>query len=347
MYRRKILVAISLLGVCIGGYFVFNFYQIFFWSNTAFNNDSSYIYIDRDDTIDSLENQLLPLLKSVDRFLLAAEKKGYSTRIRTGKYRLLPEMGNNEMINVLRSQKLTVSVVFNNQERLEDLSARVADQIEPDANELLEAFCDIEFLDANGFTKENALCMYLPNSYNAYWDATPEEFRALMLQNYKKFWNKERLKKAKKLGLTPQEVSILASIVQKESVKKEEQFRIAGLYLNRLKKGMKLQADPTVIFALKRASNNFDLLIKRVLYKDLRLNSPYNTYIVKGLPPGPITMPDLSAIESVLNPEQHNYLYFVVSPSKPGFHLFAKDLNEHNRNRKEYIRWINKQKIYR
>jgi len=110
---------------------------------------------------------------------------------------------------------------------------------------------------------------------------------------------------------------------------------------------MKLQADPTVIFALKRASNNFDLLIKRVLYKDLRLNSPYNTYKVKGLPPGPITMPDLSAIEAVLNPEQHNYLYFVVSPSKSGFHLFAKDLNEHNRNRKEYIRWINKQKIYR
>jgi UPF0755 protein len=182
-------------------------------------------------------------------------------------------MGNNELINVLRSQKQTVSVVFNNQERLEDLAVRIAAQIEPDAGELIKAFYNDEFLESNGFTKENALSMYLPNSYNVFWDATPQDFRALMLNNYTRFWNKRRLVKAKKLGLTPQEVYVLASIVHKESVKKEEQLRIAGLYLNRLKKRMRLQADPTVIFALKRASEDFEQEIKRVLYKDLKLNS--------------------------------------------------------------------------
>ena len=346
MYKRKLLVVISLIGVLIGAYFVVQFYQIFFWSNTTFNNEASYVFIDRDDTIDSLEVQLLPLLKSVDRFLLAAEKKGYVSRIRPGKYKLVPEMGNNELINVLRSQRQTVSVVFNNQERLEDLAIRVADQIEPSAKELLETFKEKNFLKEHGFTEENALSMYLPDSYNVFWDATPEDFRSLMLKNYKRFWNKNRITKAKQQDLTPNEVYILASIVHKESVKKEEQHRIAGLYLNRLKKRMRLQADPTVIFALKRASNDFDLQIKRVFYKDLQINSPYNTYKIGGLPPGPITMPDLSAIEAVLNPEQHDYLYFVVSP-KQGVHVFAKDLVQHNKNKKEYVKWVNKLKIYR
>ena len=347
MIKRKLLVIISLIGIFTAFFFIIKFYQIFFWSNTSFNNEVSYVFIDRDDNIDSLKTQLLPLLKSVDRFLLAAERKGYTSRIRTGKYKLVPGMGNNELINLLRSQKLSVSVVFNNQERIEDLVKRIAKQIEPNANILLDAFYDAEFLEVNGFTKENALSMYLPNSYNTFWDTSPEGFRELMLKSYHLFWNNKRLIKAKKIGLTPSEVYILASIVYKESVKKEEQPRIAGVYLNRLRKRMPLQADPTVIFALKRTSNNFNQQIKRVLYKDLRISSPYNTYKVRGLPPGPIVMPDLSVIESVLNPEENNYLYFVASPNKPGYHLFAKTLNQHNKNKKEYVRWVNKQKIYR
>ena len=347
MYKRKLLLTISLVGVITGVCFVVNFYQIFFWSNTSFNNEASYLFIDRDDNIDSLELQLNPLLKSVDRFLLAAEKKGYINRIRSGKYKLVPKMGNNDLINVLRSQKLTVSVTFNNKERLEDLAIRLSEQLEPNKNLFLNSFYDPEFLKINGFTKENALSMYLPNSYNVFWDVTPENFRELMLKNYKLFWNKKRIEKAKNLGLNPIEVYILASIVHKESIKKDEQPRIAGLYLNRLNKRMRLQADPTVIFAHKRASGNFEKQIKRVLYNDLQLNSPYNTYKVKGLPPGPITMPDLSTIDAVLNYEKHDYLYFVASPNRPGYHLFAKSLIQHNLNKKEYIQWINSQKIYR
>ena len=168
-----------------------------------------------------------------------------------------------------------------------------------------------------------------------------------MLKEYNRFWNEDRLKKAKALNLSPSEVVTLASIVHKESAKIDERPKVAGLYLNRLKTGMRLQADPTVIFALKKHADNFDLVIKRVLYKDLELDSPYNTYIHAGLPPGPITMPDISAIDAVLNHEKHEYYYFVVNVENFGYHKFAKTLDQHNRNKVQYIRWVNAQKIYR
>ncbi len=347
MYRKKIIVIIILLGVGFGLFFVFRFYQIFFWDNTSFENKYSYIFIDSEDNIDSLVIELDPILKSTSNFLIVASKKGYTKSIRIGKYRIENGMSNNDIVNALWSQRLTSNVVFNNQERLQDLANRISLQIEADSLELITAFQDLSFLTQNGFTIENALTMYLPNSYNVFWDTTPVEFMELMLKNYKLFWNKDRIKKAKKLGLTPNEVYILASIVYKESVKKDEQSKIAGLYLNRLSKRMKLQADPTVIYALKKESNNFDLIIKRVLYKDLRLKSDYNTYRYRGLPPGPIFMPDLSTIDAVLNPELHSYLYFVASPLKPGYHLFAKNLREHKKNKKKYIQWLDKQKLYR
>lgn len=347
MYRRKIILFISLLGIAFGGYFIFYFYQVFFWNNTAFNNESTYVFIDNDDNIDSLSKELIPLLKSVDQFRVAAIKKGYANRVRSGKYKLEKGMGNNEIINLLRSKPLAVTVTFNNQERLEDLAGRIATQIAPDSIELLATFRDPQFLKERGFSELTALCLYLPNSYNLYWESSPEDFREKMWEYYQNYWNEERRAKAQALGLTPNEVSVLASIVKKESVKKEEQPRIAGVYINRLKRGMKLQADPTVIYAIKHASGNFDQIIRRVLLRDLKLDSPYNTYKNTGLPPGPIAMPDLHTIDAVLNAEQHQYLYFVASPSQPGYHLFAKTNQEHNQNKQEYTKWINEQKIYR
>lgn len=338
---------ISLTGVGIGAYFVFNFYSIFFWNNTVFENEYSYVFIDHDDTIDSLQVQLDPLLKSTSNFLLAAEKKGYSQNIKPGKYKLVNGSGNNDLINILRSNRLTVKVIFNNQERLENLAGRIALQISADSLSLVNTFYNASFLAFNGFTKENALAMYLPNSYDFFWDTTAEGFREKMLANYKQYWNEVRLKKAEANNLSPIEVYTLASIIQKESPKPDEQPRIAAVYLNRLRKRMKLQADPTVIYAVKKASNNFDQVIKRVLLKDLKLLSPFNTYKKNGLPPGPITMPDLSAIEAVLSAEQNSFMYFVADPSKPGYHLFAKDLYQHNLNKQVYVNWINKMKIYR
>lgn len=347
MYRRKLFLLISILGIVLGLFFVFKFYQTFFWSNTQFENDFSYVFVDRDDTIDSLTLQMKPLLKSTKNFLIAAEKKGYAQRVRSGKYRIQKSMGNNDIINILRSERLTTKVVFNNQERIEDLAGRIAEQIEADSLSLLNSFLDPVFLEEAGFTEDNALAMYLPNTYEVFWDTTPENFRNRMLKYYQSYWNENRKNKVKSLGLTPVEAVILASIVQKESVQVEEQNTIAGVYLNRLKKKMKLQADPTVIYAMKKATGDFQQVIKRVLYKDLKLNSPYNTYKVKGLPPGPITMPDLRTLEAVLHPEQHNYLYFVAAPEKIGYHLFASSLAEHNRNKKKYTSWLNNQKIYR
>jgi len=347
MYRRKIIIIISLIGVGIGLFFIFRFYQIFFWSNTVFENKNSFVFIDRDDDIDSLTIELKSLLKSTDDFILAAKKKGYNKRILPGKYRIKKGMGNNEIINTLRSQRLTTTVVFNNQERIEDLAGRIAIQIEADSLELLNAFQDPVFLSENGFTKVDALTMYLPNSYDVFWDITPQDFRKRMLDYHNLFWNEKRMDKAKDLNLSPKDIYILASILQKETIQTKEQHRIAGVYLNRLKIGMKLQADPTVIFALKKESDDFQRIIKRVLYKDLRTKSPYNTYRHEGLPPGPITMPDLSAIDAVLDYEKHNYLYFVASTTNPGYHLFAKNLREHNKNKKVYTRWLRKQNIYR
>ena len=168
-----------------------------------------------------------------------------------------------------------------------------------------------------------------------------------MKTEYERFWNESRTEKAKKINLSKEQVMALASIVQKETAKVEERPRVAGVYINRLKAGMLLQADPTVIYAIKRESGDYNQIIKRVLYKDLELDSPYNTYKYAGVPPGPITMPDISSIDAVLNPEKHDYYYFVADVTNFGYHKFAKSLAQHNVNKAEYVRWVNSQGLNR
>ena len=346
-YRKKILSIITLMGLAVGLYFIYLFGKTFFWENTIFEKKKVYIFIDEDDDFSEVERHLAPFLKSISDFRMAAQKKGYTTRVRSGKFVLLKGSNNNEIINSLRGKSLTVRVTFNNQERLEDLAGRVAEQIAPDSISLLKAFLDPEFLAAKGFSKENALGMYLPNSYDFFWNTTAENFRDKMLKSYRKFWSEDRKNKATALGLTPLEVMSIAAIVQKESQKADERPLVAGVYLNRLKRKMKLQADPTVIYAMKLQLQNFDMVIKRVLYKDLEIKSPYNTYQHTGVPPGPITMPDISSIKAVLNAEQHPYLYFVANPNNIGYHLFAKNRREHNKNKKIYTNWLDRNRVYR
>ncbi|NCF30590.1 MAG: endolytic transglycosylase MltG [Bacteroidetes bacterium] len=346
-YRKKILSIIVLMGLAVGLYFVYLFGKTFFWDNTIFEKSKVYVYINEGDDFTKVTSALTPLLKSISDFSIAAQKKGYSSRVKSGKFVLLRGSNNNEIINALRGKSLTVRVTFNNQERLEDLAGRVAQQIAPDSITLLKAFLDSEFLAAKGFSKENALGMYLPNTYDFFWNTTAENFRDNMWKSYQKFWSEDRKSKATALGLTPKEVMSLAAIVQKESQKADERPRVAGVYLNRLKRKMKLQADPTVIYAMKLQLQNFDMVIKRVLYKDLEIKSPYNTYQYRGVPPGPITMPDMSSIKAVLNAEQHSYLYFVANPNNPGYHLFAKNGREHNRNKKIYTNWLDRNRVYR
>ena len=204
-----------------------------------------------------------------------------------------------------------------------------------------------DFLADNSFDDATALGMYIPNKYEFFWNTSAEEFRSRMKKEYDRFWTDTRLQRAEEIGLTPAQVITMASIVQKETAKVDERPRVAGVYMNRYKNGWKLDADPTVIYAIKEKTQNFDTITKRVLYKDLELDSPYNTYKYATIPPGPISMPDISSIEAVLNYEDHDYFYFVANVENFGYHKFAKTLAQHNRNKQEYIRWINKKGIKR
>ncbi len=347
MYIKKILLAIVLIGLVIAGIISYNIYTIMFNSNTAFNNDEAYIFIPTNANYEDVREQLEPLLKDIESFDVLAKRKKYDTNIKAGRYIIKKRMNNNDIINSIRSNNAPLKLSFNNQETIENLAGRVSSQIEADSLSLLKVMKDPKFLEANNFSNATSLGMYIPNSYEFFWNTSAEQFRDRMLKEYNRFWTDARLGKAKTSNLTPNQVMILASIVQKETAKADERPRVAGVYLNRLKIGMPLQADPTVIYAIKKSSNDFDQIIKRVLYKDLELDSPYNTYKYSGLPPGLIAMPDISAIDAVLNPEKHEYYYFVADVTNFGYHKFAKTLSQHNVNRQEYVRWINQQGVNR
>jgi UPF0755 protein len=347
MYLKKVLWAAALLGLLICGFMAYQIYSAIFSPNTQFNNDEAFVYVRSDATFSEVKTNLAPLLKDLGTFESVAERKGYVNNVKGGKFSIRKGMNNNEIINSLRSNNIPVKVSFNNQESLTALAGRISEQIEADSLSLLQAFNDAEFLSDSKFDDDSKLGMYIPNTYEFFWNTSAQNFRDRMLKEYQRFWNDSRLEKAKNLNLSPSQVTSLAAIVQKETVKAEERPRVAGVYLNRIKKGILLQADPTVIFAIKKETGNYDTIIKRVLYRDLEMDSPYNTYKYSGIPPGPITMPDISSVEAVLNFEKHDYLYFVADVSNFGYHMFAKSLAQHNRNKAQYIRWLNAQKIRR
>jgi UPF0755 protein len=347
MYIKKILIIIALLGILGLAGFSFYIYKVIFDANTAFEEETVEVYIPTGATYFEVKDQIKPLLKDEEKFDLVAQKKGYTGNVKAGRYILKKGMNNNDIINTLRSANVPVWVTFNNQERLENLAGRVAAQIEADSISLLEVMKEPSFLEGNEFHERNALSMYIPNKYQFFWNTSAEEFRERMETEYARFWNEERIKKAKNIGLSPKEVMVLASIVQKETAKVDERPKVAGVYMNRINKGWRLEADPTVIYALKDQTQNFDTIIRRVLYKDLKIDSPYNTYLYRHLPPGPITMPDITSIDAVLDYEDHDYFYFVADVQNFGYHKFAKTLSQHNANKREYVRWINEQRIKR
>ncbi|AKA33700.1 endolytic transglycosylase MltG [Flagellimonas lutaonensis] len=347
MNLKRVIWGVLLLGLVVCGFIAYQIYSAIFSPNTNFANEEAYVYIASDADIDEVAQSLEPLLKDLGSFRAVADRKGYSTNIKGGKYAIKKGMSNNDIINTLRSKNLPVRVSFNNQESLFHLAGRIAEQLEADSVSLVSTMNDPDFLATNGFDEDTKLAMYIPNTYEFFWNTDAQGFRDRMFQEYQRFWNDERKKKAAALGLSPTQVAALASIVQKETVKVDERPTVAGVYINRLKRGMPLQADPTVIYAIKKETQNFDTIIKRVLFRDLEIDSPYNTYKYAGLPPGPIAMPDISSIDAVLNPKRHDYLYFVADISNFGYHKFAETLAQHNRNKVQYIRWLNEQKINR
>ena len=326
---------------------LYSYYNTMHRDNTNFDEDSIFLYINSSDSIVNILDTINKKIKFPKTFLKAAKRMDYIENIKSGRFRVYKGSGNKEIINSLKFNNTSLTVTFNNQERIQDLAGRISKQISADSLSLLNAFLEKNFLVENGFNNFNLISMYIPNSYEFFWNVEPKIFRDKMLEEYNNFWNEDRIEKAKSIGLSKTEVIALASIVQKESVKLDERPVISRVYLNRLKKKMKLQADPTVIYSIKSYYNNFDTIIRRVLYRDLKLNSPYNTYKIKGLPPGPISMPDISSIDAVLNSGNHNYIFFVADPYNPGYHLFASKLSQHNKNKRVYTRWLNSKKIYR
>lgn len=345
MYIKKILWAIALIGLLIVASFSYYIYIVMLKPNTAFNNKEAYIYIPTNASYQEVREQLEPLLLDIEGFDVLAKQKKYTTNIKAGKYAIRKGMNNNDIINTIRSKNLPVRVSFNNQESLPKLAGRIAQQIEADSLSLLQTMTDQEFLQQHQFDLQSALGMYIPNTYEFFWNTSATAFRDKMLKEYKHFWNESRLQKAKAIGLTPKEVMTLASIVHEESKQASEQPRIAGVYMNRLKIKMPLQADPTLKYAAYQLPEYKGIIIKRVLNKHKDIESPYNTYKYAGLPPGLIAMPDISAIEAVLNYEKHNYLYFAADPKRLGFHKFAKTLKQHNINAKAYQRYLSTQGI--
>lgn len=322
----------------------FSFYRKIYSPNVK---ETVSIYIPSESSFEELLPIIEPYIDDVKGFIWVAEKKNYTNKVRAGKFRITKGMNNEALVNHLRGgEQETVTLTFNNQDTFEKLSGRIAAQIEADSVALLKAMMDVDFITKNGFDSKTAIAMYIPNSYDFFWNTNAEKFRSRMLTEFNRFWTDTRREKAKKQQLTPLQATTLASIVQKETAIVEERKTVAGLYLNRLHEFWPLQADPTIIFALKEKYGQ-DKEYKRVLLKDLDIDSPYNTYANFGLPPGPIGMPDISSIDAVLNPEDHNYYYMCASTEKIGYHKFARSLSEHNRNAAAYQKWVSQQGINR
>lgn len=345
MYIKKILLAILIIGLIVAAFFANFVYKAMLKPNTAFNNDTAYIFVPTKASYEDVRSQLEPLLKDIESFDDLAEQKKYVSNVKAGRFEIKKEMTNNDIINSIRSKNLPIKVSFNNQSTLEKLAGRVSKEIEADSVSLLKAMKDVSFLTKNKFKEETALGMYLPNSYEFFWNTSADAFRTRMLKEYKRFWTDAKIKKAQANGLSQDQVIALASIVYEESKQASEQPRIAGVYMNRIRIGMPLQADPTLKFAAYKLPKYKNTVIKRVLNIHKEIESPYNTYKNRGLPPGLIAMPDISAINAVLNYEKHKYLYFAADAKRFGFHKFAKTLSQHNVNAREYHRYLSSQGI--
>lgn len=321
---------------------------VYFYSsmNRVQIEEKTSIYIKSTDSLSQVISYLDSICNNINQVKNVIKLKKY-TKVKPGKYTLQQGMSAIGIVNLLRSGKQTpVKVTFNNQNYIENLAGRLATQIEADSISILNSLTDVVFLKKHDLNYNTALNYCMPYTYDCYWNISPNQLRNKLFNAYKHYWNDNRIQKAKRLNLTKNEVVSLASIVHSESQHRPERKRIAGVYLNRVRVGMPLQADPTVNYAWKEKYGR-NIIIKRTLSKYRQLESTYNTYLNRGIPPYSIAMPDVDAIDAVLNAERHNYYYFCASTEKFGTHKFARNLTQHNRNANAYHKWLNNQHIYR
>ncbi len=317
-------------------------YQIVYTANVDTKGQDTYVYIpsgaDYTQALDSVEATGVIIDRLSLRFM--AKLMDYDELVKPGRYKIENGWGNRQLIGVLRlGEQSPLKLTFNNIRLRSQLAEKLAAAVEPSAEEIDSLLNDQEYLQTLGFDTTTVVSMFIPNTYEVYWTITAPELMQRMKTEYDRFWTAERKAKAEKMGLSPKEVSTLASIVQAETIKNDEKPRVAGVYLNRLQKGMKLEADPTVVYAVR------DFTIRRVLNVHLQHDSPYNTYRYAGLPPGPINVPDISSIDAVLNPEQHKYIYFCAKEDFSGYHSFAVTHAEHIANARRYQRALTQRNI--
>ncbi len=334
-----IFIALVLVACVIGGAFYY-----FFMAPQFFPQQTAYVYIDRDDTADSVyvKVQEVGNVKDFHGFKWMSEYRHYPESISTGRY----EIRNGESVyhvfsRIWRGYQTPMNITINSARTMRRLAGQVGRQLMIDSVEIATLMYDSAFQTKMGYTKETMPALFIPETYEMYWDISVDEFFERMQTEHKRFWNSSRQAKAKEMGLTENEVATLASIVEEETNNNPEKPSVAGLYYNRLRIGMPLQADPTIKFALQEFG------IRRILNSDLSVESPYNTYLYKGLPPGPIRIPSVVGLDAVLNYAHHNYLYMCAKEDFSGTHNFAATYREHLNNAQRYWAALNKRRISR
>lgn len=343
MKNKKILYLLIGAGILIL-VILFVIYTILFSTGVTPLKKNQVLYISTgssyNQVFDSLKSNLI--IKNLKVLKWIAKRKSYQDKIKPGRYVINKSLSYNSLINMLRSGRQSpVRITFNNVRTLNQIAGKIGRQLEADSSQIIGFLSDDSNYTEDGFKKENIIDLFIPNTYEFYWNTNARELYTRMLKEYKLFWNDQRLSKAKEKGLDPKEVSILASIIDDEVSKPEEKPRIAGVYLNRLTRGMPLQSCPTIKFALN------DFSITRVLKKYLTIDSPYNTYEHTGYPPGPIGCSTIEGIDAVLNAEKHDYLYFAARADFSGYHNFSRTLSEHNRYALLYQKELDKRKIFK
>ena len=336
---KKTIISIALACLLFGIAGIAHIYYYFFAQPFQIEN-TAYIYIDRDDNVDSVYTKIIKAgnPKQMHGFESLIRYKGYIPL--TGRYAIKPSDNMRYLHRRLSMGYQTpVRLTIGSVRTLDRMARNVARQLMIDSTEVAVLFNDTAYIHSIGYSKETLPALFIPNTYEVYWDMSAEDFMKRMQKEHKAYWNEERMQKAQAIGLTPVEVATLASIVEEETANQAEKPMVAGLYINRLKKGMLLQADPTVKFSMQ------DFGLKRILYKHLEVDSPYNTYKHAGLPPGPIRVPSYQGLESVLNYTKHNYLYMCAKEDFSGTHNFAITSAQHAANARRYQQALNKRGI--
>ncbi len=342
--RKKLLLVLLISGSVLAISMTFYFYQVFLSPNTLQDKQEPYLLkIPSGSVYAQVADQLYEekVINEALSFSFVAKLLGYQDAVKPGLYQVEPNMNNLDLVRMLRAgRQVPVQVTFNSIRTKEELAEKITANLEVSEEQFLALLQDSVYIRKFDFEEETVLSLFIPNTYEFWWNTTAEGVFERMHEEYQKFWTGERNQKASALGLSQKEVSTLAAIVQAESQKSDERARIAGVYLNRLRIGMPLQADPTLVFAAG------DFSIKRLTAKQIAIESPYNTYKYSGLPPGPINLPDINSLNAVLDAESHEYLYFCAKEDFSGYHSFAVSYSEHLNNAKRYQKALNAANIY-